>query len=124
MINRTPVNVVHKKPADRADAFSATLFSGAQNRCDPPEKWSHLVDPFLAELPAINSKLGNFPSMPLIWTADFILGDPDAEGKDTFVLGEINCSCIGFTSQLELAKPVAAAIRDMTVDMKAGRFHD
>ena len=36
----------------------------------------------------------------LIWTADFML-DWDENGKDKYVLGEINCSCVGFTSHLD-----------------------
>ena len=119
LINKTPVSVVHKKPADGGDAFSATLFSGAKYRYDPPWKWDSLVQPFLRELPNINKKLGSFPSMPLIWTADFILGEKCAKtGADTYILGEINCSCIGFTSQLELSELVADEIIAMTVEQK------
>ena len=119
MINRTPINVVHKKPADGADAFSATLFSGAKYRYDPPEQWKELIDPFLAELDNIDARLGPFDTKPLIWTADFILGPKTADGKDTYVLGEINCSCIGFTSQLELAETLAAEIIAMTTEQKS-----
>jgi len=53
MVGSKPVFVVHKKPAEGADAFSATLFSGAKYTYDKPEKWQHLVDFFLAELPKI-----------------------------------------------------------------------
>jgi len=28
--------------------------------------------------------------------------DNDENGKDKYVLGEINCSCVGFTSQLDM----------------------
>lgn len=105
MLYDTPVNVVHKKPAEGGDAFSATLFSGAKYRYDKPEQWQDLVDMFLSQLPSVRSKLGNY-DLPLIWTADFIL-DTDKNGKDKYVLGEINCSCVGFTSHLELAPAVA-----------------
>jgi hypothetical protein len=33
-------------------------------------------------------------SLPAIWDADFLLGEPDASGKDTFVLCEINVSSV------------------------------
>jgi hypothetical protein len=33
-------------------------------------------------------------SLPLIWDADFLLGPPDADGQDTFVLCEINASSV------------------------------
>lgn len=105
MLYDKPVNVVHKKPAEGGDAFSATLFSGAKYRYDKPEQWQSLVDMFLSELPAVRARLGNY-DLPLIWTADFIL-DTDASGADKYVLGEINCSCVGFTSHLELAPEVA-----------------
>lgn len=108
MLYDKPVNVVHKKPAEGGDAFSATLFSGAKYRYDKPEQWQSLVDMFLSELPAVRARLGNY-DLPLIWTADFIL-DTDASGADKYVLGEINCSCVGFTSHLELAPAVAENI--------------
>lgn len=108
MLRDQAINVVHKKPADAADAFSATLFSGAQYRYDKPEEWSHLVDQFLTQLPEVMALLGGY-DLPLIWTADFIL-DTNADGTDAYVLGEMNCSCVGFTSQLELAHHVAQEI--------------
>lgn len=108
MLYDKPVNVVHKKPAEGADAFSATLFSGAKYRYDSPAEWQDLVNMFLGELPNIRQKLGNY-DLPLIWTADFIL-DTDKNGADKYVLGEINCSCVGFTSHLELAGEVAENI--------------
>lgn len=108
MLYDTPVNVVHKKPAQGGDNFSATLFSGAKYRYDDPKEWSELVESFLSQLPAINKKLGSY-KLPLIWTADFIL-DNNEDGSDKYILGEINCSCVGFTSQLELASNVADTI--------------
>jgi hypothetical protein len=37
LMGAKPLFVIHKKPADAKDAFSATLFSGAKYRYDPPE---------------------------------------------------------------------------------------
>ena len=108
MLRDKPINVVHKKPAEDADAFSATLFSGAQYRYDSPEDWATLVHGFLGQLPEITELLGGY-DLPLIWTADFIL-DTDDHGEDTYILGEMNCSCVGFTSELELAHNVAEEI--------------
>lgn len=99
MVGSEPIFVVHKKPADGADSFSATLFSGATYTYDSPEKWEALVSRFLAELPTICGTLGR-DDIPLIWTADFIL-DTNDSGEDEYILGEINCSCVGFTSHLE-----------------------
>ena len=99
-VGKKPIFVVHKKPADTEDAFSATLFSGAKYRYDDPAEWSTLVDSFLKDLPIITDKLGGY-DIPLIWTADFMF-DWDENGNDVYVLGEINCSCVGFTSHLDM----------------------
>lgn len=105
MLRRTPVYVVHKKPADTADAFSATLFSGAKYTYQKPEEWPDLVEMVERNLDGMIERLGGY-AIPLLWTADFMLDDgPD--GKDTYVLGEINASCVGFTTHLELAEQVA-----------------
>ncbi len=115
MLYKTPVYVVHKKPAEGGDAFSATLFSGAKYRYDEPKDWAALVDWFLNQLPEIKSKLGNY-DLPLIWTADFIL-DTDEKGGDRYILGEINCSCVGFTSPAEYMEKVALLVGDNIVNI-------
>jgi len=99
LVGEEPVFVVHKKPAEQEGAFSATLFSGARYTYDEPEKWQPLVDHFVTALPLVREQLGDF-TIPLIWTADFML-DTDEDGNDTYVLGEFNCSCVGFTSHLD-----------------------
>jgi hypothetical protein len=110
LVGPKPIFVVHKKPADAADAFSATLFSGAKYTYDAPEKWQGLVDSFLGSLPEVMKKLGDY-EIPLIWTADFILDTHD-DGSDKYVLGEINCSCVGFTTHMEhgIQEAIAAEI--------------
>ena len=108
MLRDKPVHVVHKKPADSEDAFSATLFSGAQYRYDSPEEWEKLVQNFLTQLPQVTNLLGNY-ELPLIWTADFML-DTNEACEDCYILGEMNCSCVGFTSELTLAHQVAEEI--------------
>lgn len=100
LVGPHPVFVVHKKPAEGGDNFSATLFSGAKYTYDKPEQWQELIDLFADARPVIAEKLGG-DNIPLIWTADFMLGDV-VDGKDTYVLGEINCSCVGFTSELDM----------------------
>ncbi|MGJ4050371.1 Cj0069 family protein [Corynebacterium macclintockiae] len=101
LVGPHPVFVVHKKPAEGGDAFSATLFSGAKYTYQKPEEWQDLVDMFAEARPVIAEKLGG-DNIPLIWTADFMLADDDETGEDTYVLGEINCSCVGFTSELDM----------------------
>lgn len=115
MIGSTPVFVVHKKPAEDADAFSATLFSGAKYRYDSPDQWETLVKFFLGKVPLIKETLKE-KEVPLIWTADFIL-DTNEDQTDKYILGEINCSCVGFTSHLDMgiqAEVAKEAIRQST----------
>ena len=99
LVGEKPIFVVHKKPADSEDAFSATLFSGAKYTYDEPEKWPDLIQLFQDSVGTISSTLGDY-DVPLIWTADFML-DWDENHNDCYVLGEINCSCVGFTSHLD-----------------------
>ncbi len=120
MVGETPIFVVHKKPVDTEDAFSATLFSGAKYTYDEPAKWSHLVDWFLQKLPEVMEKLGGYDA-PLIWTADFML-DTNEDGSDKYVLGEINNSCVGFTSHLDRGIQDKVALRVIEVlDKKLGK---
>jgi len=56
----------------------------------------------------VRSLLGGL-DYPLIWTADFIL-DHHPDGSDAYRLGELNASCVGFTTHLELAGTVADSI--------------
>ena len=57
---------------------------------------------------------------PLIWTADFMF-DTNPDGSDKYVLGEINCSCVGFTSHLEsgIQEKVASEIIRVTTAKKS-----
>lgn len=106
MLRDSVVNIVHKKPAETKDAFSATLFSGAKYRYDKPEQWPELVEVVKKSLKDIQGRLGNY-DLPLIWTADFILDTDKKTGADKYVLGEINASCVGFTTHLELSENIA-----------------
>lgn len=106
MLRDTVVNIVHKKPAETKDAFSATLFSGAKYRYDKPDQWPELVKLIQKTLPVMGTKLGNY-DLPLIWTADFILDTDKKTGTDKYVLGEINASCVGFSTHLELSENIA-----------------
>lgn len=110
MVGETPIFVVHKKPAETEGAFSATLFSGAKYTYDSPDNWRPLIDQFEAEFPEVKRRLGDFDA-PLIWTADFML-DTLPDGADAYVLGEFNCSCVGFTSHLDegIQEAIAAEV--------------
>jgi hypothetical protein len=100
MVGEKPVFAIHKKPKKDNEAFSATLFSGAEYTYSKPENWKPLVEVFQKNLPLIFEKLGNV-KVPLLWTADFILDD-DENQNDKYVLSEVNCSCVGFSTQLDL----------------------
>ena len=50
----------------------------------------------------------------MIWDADFMLGPPDANGTDSYVLGEINVSSVfpmPEGARLEIARRVADRLR-------------
>jgi hypothetical protein len=112
-----PVEIVHKKP--REGGVSATLKSGATYTAFTPNDpaFSRLMASFVKrDLGQLLPALGlDGHQLPLLWTADFILGDPRppwAEGRDYYFIGELNCSCVGITTQLHLTDLVAAeAIR-------------
>ena len=116
MIYDTPTEVVHKKPAE--GGISATLASGAtyvSYHPDDPEM-AGLMESFInQDLEKLMPAMGlDTAPVPLIWTADFILGDK-VDGKDTYLVGEFNCYCVGITQQLHLCPLVAdAAIRICT----------
>ena len=108
IVNDKPVSVVHKKPQE--GEFSATLFSGAKydyDRADNP-KWKDVIklttNAFEDIKPYLQGK--NFP---LLWTMDYIL-DYDENGHDRYILSEINCSCVGITTQLELAEEIGKVL--------------
>jgi len=105
MLRRNPVYVVHKKPAEAEGAFSATLFSGARYTYQKPDEWPELMAMVDKNVDSMIDRLGGY-AIPLLWTADFML-DTGPDGKDRYVLGGINASCVGFTTHLELADQVA-----------------
>lgn len=52
--------------------------------------------------------------LPMIWDADFMLGPPDADGIDSYVLGEINASSVfpmPDEAPAEIARRVAGRLR-------------
>ena len=103
------VSVVHKKPQE--GEFSATLFSGAKYNYESPDdpKWKDVVKLTKDGLKDIKPYLSG-QSYPLLWTMDYIM-DYDKDGKDIYVLSEINCSCVGITTQMEFAKDVAKVFK-------------
>jgi hypothetical protein len=126
MVGPNLVELIHKKPKE--GGLSATLQSGATytgyNPDDP--EFANLVANFKHDLPSIMASFGmeNQP-LPLLWTADYIFGDKDKFGRDTFYVGEFNCSCVGITQQLQRADivaqtavetvfPVLAAVKTVT----------
>ncbi|HHD77250.1 MAG TPA: hypothetical protein ENK97_00500 [Campylobacteraceae bacterium] len=104
IIKDKPVSVVHKKPQD--GAFSATLFSGAKYAYDKPDnpKWRDIITLTLNAFEDIKPYLQG-KEFPLLWTMDYILDYDDAQ-NDRYILSEINCSCVGITTEPELAAEV------------------
>ena len=105
IIGDKPVSVVHKKPQD--GAFSATLFSGAKYKYESPydPKWKDVIDLTKNAFEDIKPYLQG-KDFPLLWTMDYIL-DTDENNNDRYILSEINCSCVGITTQLDLSEEIA-----------------
>ncbi|AQW86041.1 putative protein (ATP-grasp domain) [Campylobacter pinnipediorum subsp. caledonicus] len=105
LVKEKPVSIVHKKPKE--GEFSATLFSGAKYQYDKPDdpKWSDVLALSQQGIKDIKPYLEGF-DYPLLWTLDYIL-DYDKDGNDVYVLSEINCSCVGITTELQYAQDVA-----------------
>jgi len=110
LVNDKAISVVHKKPQE--GAFSATLFSGAQYRYESPEdpKWKDVIKLTMTGLKKHIKPFLAGQNYPLLWTMDYIL-DYNQNGSDKYVLSEINCSCVGITSDLEYAKNVAKVFK-------------
>mmetsp|Transcript_24168 Transcript_24168/g.35818 ORF Transcript_24168/g.35818 Transcript_24168/m.35818 type:complete len:488 (+) Transcript_24168:64-1527(+) len=106
MVGENLINIVHKKPSD--GNFSATLQSGAKYTSYAPDapEFANLVTNFERDLPHMMNAFG-IDNVPLLWTADYILGPKDECGLDTYVIGEFNCSCVGITQNLEHSDLVA-----------------
>ncbi len=109
LVKEKPVSVVHKKPQE--GEFSATLFSGAQYKYDTPDdpKWADVIKLTQDGIKTLEPYLEGF-DYPLLWTMDYIL-DFDENGNDIYVLSEVNCSCVGITTELQYAKNVAEALK-------------
>jgi len=122
MIGDKPIELIHKKPV--AGGISATLASGAKYvKYSPDEaKFALLMSKFKADIPNLMKALDlEGQPLPLIWTADFILGPKAADGQDTYYIGEFNCSCVGIKKQLDRADDVAdAAIKTCMEGKVAG----
>ncbi len=109
IIHNRPIKVVHKKPAQ--GEFSATLFSGADytyEDIDNP-KWKEVIELTCDAFDELQKYL-NGQKFPLIWTMDYIL-DYDENGEDKYILSEINCSCVGISTQLDLAEDIGKVFR-------------
>jgi len=107
--------IVHKKP--KPDHLSATLKSGAKYVTFKPycPEFKQLCMDFDDNLDDIMKLLGvDKNELPPLWTADFIMND----SGDGYVLGEINCSCVGITRQLHLI-PKFAKLLVETIENKS-----
>jgi hypothetical protein len=58
--------------------------------------------------------------LPMIWDADFMLGPPDADGTDSYVLGEINVSSV-YPFPEEAPAEIARLVRDRVLAARGAR---
>ena len=116
MIGQKLVSVIHKKPVE--GGYSATLQSGAVYTTYKPDapQFRSLVHSFQSNISNLATAFGmTKQQLPLLWTADFMYGDVDDHGKDTFYVGEFNCACVGITQQLSFAELVGKTAVDLCV---------
>mmetsp|Transcript_28619 Transcript_28619/g.80616 ORF Transcript_28619/g.80616 Transcript_28619/m.80616 type:complete len:354 (+) Transcript_28619:201-1262(+) len=111
MVVDKPTAVVHKKPAlpgTIANAASGSKY--VRYKPDDPQ-FAGLIDSFVnKDLPKFMKALGlKDRQLPLIWTANFILGPKTEDRGDTYVICDLNCACVGLTQTLELCPQVAEA---------------
>jgi hypothetical protein len=104
------VRALVDSPAARSEAGPRRYTSNADPRF---QRLRHLMEdewtPQLITLLDIARR-----DLPMIWDADFMLGAPDANGADTYVLGEINVSSvfpIPDEAPAEIARRVAERLR-------------
>ena len=84
------VKALVESPAARAEAGPRLYTSNADPRF---QRLRQLMEDEWT--PQLTSLLGISRSdLPMIWDADFMLGPPDAEGADSYVLCEINVSSV------------------------------
>jgi len=114
------VRALVEDPAARAEFTTRSYSSNTDPRFQRlrrlmEDKWT----PQLMALLDITSR-----DLPMIWDADFMLGPRDAEGADTYVLGEINVSsvfAIPDEASAEIATRVADRLRSDVAAESAGR---
>lgn len=97
--------------------FSATLQSGAIYNMYEPDALliEDLVTKFKMDLPRFMQvfDIQDEKDLPILWMVDFMFGDKDEFGKDTFYVGEDNFSSIGITQQLHLEENVGKIVVDL-----------
>lgn len=111
MVHRKLAQVVHRKPA--LPGAIANVASGSKYvYYDPADPhFARLVDSFVGkDMDLLMDSLGlEGHHLPLLWTADFVLGPKDADGADTYAAVAFNCNCIAFSQIPHLASNIAEA---------------
>jgi hypothetical protein len=104
------VKALVDSPAARAEAGPRLYTSNADPRF---QRLRHLMEvewtPQLTSLLELARR-----DLPMIWDADFMLGPPNSDGADSYVLGEINVSSvfpIPDEAPAEIARQVADRLR-------------
>ena len=94
-------------PAARAEAGRRLYTSNADPRFQRLRRL--MEDEWMPQLTSLLDILRR--DLPMIWDADFMLGLPDAEGTDSYVLGEINVSSV-FPIPDEASAAIARRVAD------------
>lgn len=110
MVRGEPMKVKRKTPP--LDGFGATFKAGGQYTkggelaiSDP--EFAELREVLAQEVPQMMSAVGlEDTALPLVWTIELLPGG-ESSGSG-YVVGEIDCECVSFTTQLDLCATIAA----------------
>ncbi|MBE0607770.1 MAG: Cj0069 family protein, partial [Dehalococcoidia bacterium] len=118
----TRAYMVHDKVAGFGHQLVTALTAAPDSDVTPPPPPRYYFGPDQPEFQELKAKLETawiagiqqacgVPSgdLPAVWDADFLLGPPDAAGRDTYVLCEINVMGV-FPIPEETLEPLAAAV--------------
>ncbi|MCY9855284.1 Cj0069 family protein [Vibrio mediterranei] len=101
LVGEKPCYVIHKSSVQGQHNFSTTLHSGSCYNYSDISNYPNLIQLVNRSIGTILEVLNDSRPAPLLWSLDFIR----SEKNGTYVLSEINCNCLGFTSMLDTGLP-------------------
>ena len=93
--------VIHKKPLEGLSAVGGNSSYTFYKPTD--DKYRQMIQNLSDDIPTLLPHGAQGEPLPLLWTADYILKNPEGQSESTnasdketeYVVGEFNCSCVG-----------------------------